>query len=88
MTAGFKLRGYMVGGEWHVREADCRRAVSDALRTGKEALITSHDALIDALQDLVCDLREREEDGERWNPGTMNVIERAEAVLAKASRAN
>lgn len=87
MTKEFRLQGYMIAGELHVRDADCRRAVSDALRTGKEELIASHDALADALRDLVTDLRGREKDGEKWNPGTLNVLERAEAALANADRA-
>jgi hypothetical protein len=50
MKRELRMQGYMIRGELHVREADCRRAVSEALTTGKEELIKSHDDLLAALR--------------------------------------
>lgn len=86
MTKEFRMQGYMIEGELHVREADCRRAVSDALQTGKEELIASHDDLVEVLQGLVSDLRELQKGGEEWSPATLHYLNRAEMLLAKAAR--
>lgn len=78
------MQGYMINGELHVREADCRRAVSDALRTGKEALIQSHDKLLDLLHDCVSVLR-----GDVSGPAQVQaVIREAEDTIANATRAS
>lgn len=78
------MQGYMINGELHVREADCRRAVSDALRTGKEALIQSHDKLLDLLRDCVSVLR-----GDVSGPAQVQaVIREAEDTIANATRAS
>lgn len=39
------------------------------------------DRAIETLRDLVADLRGRERDGVRWNPGIVNCLERAEKAL-------
>lgn len=55
------------------------RGVRQNLRTLSPA---QGDGVRDALADLVEDLRGRERDGERWNPGIINCLERAERALA------
>lgn len=82
MAAEFKMQGYMIKGELHVREADCRRAISDALRTGKEALIKSHDDLISALENLLsfCDVKAHGETA--WEKS----VARGRRTLAEAKR--
>lgn len=78
----FRMQGYMVAGELHVREADCRRAVNDALRTGKETLIASHDKLLEVLQ-LIQGFNFALDD----SPHGKEIRRRAESVIADATRA-
>lgn len=83
MPTEYRMQGYMIEGELHVREADCRRAVSEALRTGKEPLIASHDRLLDLLVDCLALLR-----GDVTGPSQVKaVIQEVEAAIEAARRA-